>query len=283
MRVLAVGVATLDIVNRVAAYPKEDQELRASAQQIRRGGNACNTLTVLSRLGHEACWAGMLADDAASELIRRDLAASRVDTQWARVHPGGVTPTSYITSSQATGSRTIVHYRELPEYDDGHFSEVDLRPFDWLHFEGRNPQATEVMLKRARQADTGAQISLELEKPRAGLEGCLAYADVVMISRAYALSKACRDAERLFEMVRPMAGSALLYLAWGDQGAWLQTGDGDSRFMPAFEPSRVVDTLGAGDVFNAGVIHSLHQGDGPREALAYAIRIAGEKCAREGL
>ncbi|MFC1363461.1 MAG: ketohexokinase, partial [gamma proteobacterium symbiont of Ctena orbiculata] len=29
MRVLAVGGATLDIVNSVAAYPEEDDELRA--------------------------------------------------------------------------------------------------------------------------------------------------------------------------------------------------------------------------------------------------------------
>ncbi|MEJ2611053.1 MAG: hypothetical protein P8179_13455 [Candidatus Thiodiazotropha sp.] len=63
MRVLAIGVATLDIINRVAMYPEEDQELRASEQAIRRGGNACNTLTVLSRLGHKSYWAGMLADD----------------------------------------------------------------------------------------------------------------------------------------------------------------------------------------------------------------------------
>ena len=57
--VLAVGVATLDIINEVESYPPEDGEVRALAQAIRRGGNASNTLVVLSQLGHSCEWAGV--------------------------------------------------------------------------------------------------------------------------------------------------------------------------------------------------------------------------------
>jgi ketohexokinase len=283
MQILAVGVATLDIVNRVAAYPDEDQEVRATAQQLRRGGNACNTLTVLSRLGHRCSWAGLLADDQSSQLILEDLLASQVATCWVRVISGGVTPTSYITSSQATGSRTIVHYRNLPEYDENDFSEIDLTPFDWLHFEGRNPDATLAMLQRVRALGTAARISIEFEKPREGLELCLPYADVVMISRAYALAKGFDQAERLFDFIRPMCGDALCFLGWGDQGGWLQTQEKEIHFQPASKPLQVIDTLGAGDVFNAGLIHGLYEWSDPIKALRYGIQIAGEKCGREGL
>ncbi|MEJ2611054.1 MAG: PfkB family carbohydrate kinase [Candidatus Thiodiazotropha sp.] len=201
----------------------------------------------------------------------------------AQVCQGGVTPTSYIISSQATGSRTIVHYRKLPEYDAGAFSKIDITPFHWLHFEGRNPQATEVMMRRVREIGAKCQVSLELEKPQIGLEKCLAYVDVVMISRAYALCKSCQKATDIFDLIRPLAGSALLYLAWGDEGGWLQTAQGACHFLSAVRPTQVVDTLGAGDVFNAGVIHSLQKGDAPLDALQYAIQIAGEKCARQGI
>jgi ketohexokinase len=283
MRILAVGVATLDLINRVDAYPEEDQEIRALAQQRRRGGNACNTLTVLSRLGHQCSWAGMLADDPSSAVVREDLSAARIDLRLAQVEAGGVTPTSYITSSRATGSRTIIHYRELSEYDDRYFALIDLSAYDWIHFEGRNPQSTLSMMKRAREEQRKITISIELEKAREGLEKCLAYADVVMVSRAYALANGCEDAQSLFALIAPYSVSAIRYLAWGDQGGWLQDAKGAIRSLPAFKPPRVVDTLGAGDVFNAGVIHALYQQDNPLEALRYAIRIAGEKCAREGL
>ena len=46
--ILAVGIATIDIINRVNGYPHEDDEIRAISQSIRRGGNATNTLVVLS-------------------------------------------------------------------------------------------------------------------------------------------------------------------------------------------------------------------------------------------
>ncbi|MES9940009.1 MAG: PfkB family carbohydrate kinase [Candidatus Thiodiazotropha sp. 6PLUC2] len=283
MHILAIGVATLDIVNRVDVFPEEDQEIRATAQQLRRGGNACNSLTVLSRLGHRCSWAGMLADDEQSKFIKEALIASAIDTRWASVETGSVTPTSYIISSQATGSRTIVHYRNLPEYNESHFSKVELSAFDWLHFEGRNPQATLAMLKRVREQGTDARVSIELEKPRDDLEQCLSYADVVMVSRAYALAKGLDSAQKLFDYIASFTTRALCFLAWGEEGGWFQTGDNSARFLPAFKPPQVIDTLGAGDVFNAGLIHGLYHWDDPMEALRYAIQAAGEKCGREGL
>ncbi|MES9863523.1 MAG: PfkB family carbohydrate kinase [Candidatus Thiodiazotropha sp. LLP2] len=283
MRILAVGVATLDIVNRVDAYPLEDQEIRATSQQLRRGGNACNTLTLLSRLGHHCSWAGTLADDESSKFIKEELAASCVDTCWAHVESESATPTSYIVSSQATGSRTIVHYRNLPEYGESQFSKIDLSAFDWIHFEGRNPKATLGMLKRIRAENSDIRISLELEKPRGGLKQCLAYVDVVMVSRAYALAKGLDSAQKLFDYLHPFCANALCFLAWGEEGGWYRTGDCAARFLPAFKPGHVIDTLGAGDVFNAGLIDGLQKWDDPNEALSYAIRIAGEKCGREGL
>lgn len=39
-RVLAIGIATLDIVNLVSVYPTEDSEVRALDQRVTRGGNA---------------------------------------------------------------------------------------------------------------------------------------------------------------------------------------------------------------------------------------------------
>ncbi|MCU7924296.1 MAG: ketohexokinase [Candidatus Thiodiazotropha sp. (ex Dulcina madagascariensis)] len=283
MRVLAVGVATLDIINIVATYPREDDELRASAQRTGRGGNATNTLVVLSRLGHDCSWVGMLADDPASHQVLQDLHEHQVDTRWVCVYPGGVTPTSCILSSQATGSRTIVHYRDLPEYEAADFEAVDLAAFDWLHFEGRNVPSCEAMLKRVRQAPRPPAISLEIEKPREGIERLLSFADVVLLSRAYAIARGCADAEQLFKQVRPLAGSAVLFAAWGEAGGWLQAADGVNLHQPAFQPPVVVDTLGAGDVFNAGVIHGLLEGGTPVEALATAVRLAGEKCGRQGL
>ncbi|MCG7922361.1 MAG: PfkB family carbohydrate kinase [Candidatus Thiodiazotropha lotti] len=283
MRILAVGVATLDIVNRVEAYPQEDQEIRAISQSRRRGGNACNSLTVLSRLGHSCSWAGVMADDEASRFILDQLHSVQIDTRWVRVESGGMTPTSYITTAEASGSRTIVHYRQLSEFSYEDFAEIDLQAYDWVHFEGRNPQATLKMLQQLRQQYPNLQVSLELEKPRPGLEQALPYVDVVLISRAYSMAKGIADAQQLFDHITPMIRQALCYLAWGEHGSWMLDRDRGVHFEQAVKPAKVVDTLGAGDVFNAGVIHALFEWLDPLEALRYGNRIAGEKCGRDGL
>ena len=50
----------------------------------------------------------------------------------------------------------------------------------------------------------------------------------------------------------------------------------------AFAPPQVLDTLGAGDTFNAGLIHRLSLGSTVEEALTFACRLAGAKCGMLG-
>jgi ketohexokinase len=47
----------------------------------------------------------------------------------------------------------------------------------------------------------------------------------------------------------------------------------------AYSPSEVVDTLGAGDTFNAAVLHCLSNNErNLQDTLNYACKLAGFKC-----
>lgn len=50
----------------------------------------------------------------------------------------------------------------------------------------------------------------------------------------------------------------------------------------AHSPPQVVDTLGAGDTFNAGVLHYLSSGRSLQDALNYSCKLAGFKCGIHG-
>jgi len=281
-RVLGVGIATLDIINTVEGYPAEDAEVRASAQTMRRGGNATNTLVVLSQLGHACAWAWTYAEEPDVRWILDDLAQHAVSVAHCRVLAQGKVPTSYICLNQRNGSRTIVHYRDLPEFSFADFARIVLSDFDWLHFEGRNVAETQRMMQWARQAYPSLRLSLEAEKPRPGLEACFPLADVILFSRQYAIHYGHTQAKRLLVAMRDFAPQANLVCAWGEAGAYALGHDGQHWHSPAYPPVRVVETLGAGDTFNAGSIHGLCVGMALPAALDFACRLAGYKCGQSG-
>lgn len=298
-RILAVGVAALDIVNEVPAYPAEDAELRALDRRILRGGNAANTLAVLRQLGHACAWAGILGDDAEGDLVLADLAGRGIETGHCVRHPEGRTPTSYVLLSRATGSRTIVHYRDLPELAAADFARVPLDGFDWIHFEGRNPAETKEMLRDCRDrfpspppahasvslagALPATGISLEIEKPRPDIESLFRGPDVLIFSRQYARSRGYEDPPRFLADHLEATDARLLVLPWGEDGAYAQPRNGPVCFAPAHSQRQVADTLGAGDVFNAALIHGLLGGLALQALLDGCNALAGHKCSRTGM
>ncbi|HEY9052481.1 MAG TPA: PfkB family carbohydrate kinase, partial [Gammaproteobacteria bacterium] len=147
-RILVSGIATLDIINSVDGFPHEDDEVRASQQQVRYGGNAANTATVLAQLGHDLHFISTLADDMAGHFIADELTSRHITISHPQFIIDAATPTSYITLNSRNGSRTIVHYRDLPELSFAKFDAISLDGFNWCHFEGRNCAETLPMMQK---------------------------------------------------------------------------------------------------------------------------------------
>ena len=281
-QLLGIGNATLDIIHLVDSYPNENDEIRCRRRDIRRGGNAANTLVVLSQLGVSCSWAGTLVDNEEGALIRDDLVSHGVDTGCCRYVEQGSVPVSSILVNAGSGSRTIIHYRDMPEYAAQDFESIDLAAFDWLHFEGRNVAETRLMLERVRRLYPAMQVSIEIEKPREGIDSLFAYADVLLFSRVYAKALGYREPLSLLHAVQERFPQALLFCAWGDEGAAALDRQGRTFLHEAVVPDVVVDTLGAGDTFNAGIISACMDGLDAEASLALACRLAGKKCGQSG-
>jgi len=278
-KILAVGIATLDIVNIVADFPSENEEVRALSQQKSRGGNATNTLTVLSQLGHQCTWSGVLVYEADSQFIKDELREFNIDYSLCRQLTAGKIPTSYITLNQQTGSRTIVHHRDCPEFSFADFKAIDLNQFDWVHFEGRHIDDTLQMLQYLKQQQPDLLCSVEIEKPRENIECLFPLADYLFFSQYYAESKGHSCA---VDLLNSLPENSIASCAWGEQGAWAIQQQ-KIFHSPAYPPSQLIDTLGAGDTFNAVMIDHLIQQYTLQEALKSACQLAGKKCGQQGL
>ena len=276
--ILAVGIATLDIINTVESYPAEDGELRALSQRQARGGNATNTLSVLSQLGHHCFWAGVIIDEPDVQLIKQDLASFNIDFSACTVLNSGKMPTSYISLSKETGSRTIVHHRDCPEFSFADFQKIDLQQFDWVHFEGRNVDETLNMFKWLKQHHPDLPFSLEVEKPRGNIKSLFDYPQILMFSQQYALANGYETASALLQSLPPTISASC---TWGQLGAWA-INNATIVHSPSQPPANIIDTLGAGDTFNAGLISALLQQKTIKQALTQACQLAGRKCGQLG-
>jgi len=282
-RILGIGNATLDIIHTVDRYPCENDEVRCRDRSIRRGGNVANTLTVLGQLGHACSWAGVLADTADGQFIRNDLESGGIDTSTCRVADSGSSPVSSIILNAGTGSRTIVHHRNLPEYSCDDFMEIELQSFDWLHFEGRNIDELRRMLQWCRENYPSIPCSLEVEKPRPGVEHLFGLAGVLLFSRDYGRHHGYDGPDELLQSIHANYPDADLFCTWGECGAVALNRQGQVHSQAALVPDRVVDTLGAGDTFNAAVIHGCLGGLETAILLREACGLAGRKCGQAGL
>ena len=131
------------------------------------------------------------------------------------------------------------------------FRAIRLQDYDWIHFEGRDVTALTTMLEDVHRSG-GPPCSLEVEKPRPGIEQLFGMVDLLLFSRHYAQARGHASAEALLHAVVPWQKPVVC--AWGKLGAWGCDDNGEIYYSPGGSSARVVDTLGAGDVFNAAMI-----------------------------
>ncbi|BBP45490.1 hypothetical protein THMIRHAS_08630 [Thiosulfatimonas sediminis] len=282
-KILAIGNAVLDTIFSVEQHPKEDQEMRALSKTHQIGGNVNNTLYVLNQLGHATSICTTAATDSESKQLISGMQDHGIDCTHIQKFIQGSTPNSIVTLNAHNGSRTIVHYRDLPEVSFEFFAKIEIENFDWLHFEGRNIENLQGMLNISKTFLDKQPISLEVEKPRENIEALLPLANLVIFSHHYAIAKQFTDAVQLLEAMSQLAPNSNLVCTWGAKGVWLKAINNSIEHIPAIPVNPVIDTLGAGDTFNAGLIHQLLNGNSLSEACKFANQLAAQKIQKRGL
>ncbi|KAI1636421.1 Ribokinase-like protein [Biscogniauxia mediterranea] len=324
---VCVGACYLDTILSVPLYPEEDSKLRATNLQVRRGGNCPNTLQVFQQLlrepgrnhNRQQQQQHHVKTYLISCLPSRDAPATATISE--SFGPGSAVDlsrciyrasssqaaSSYILRSEASGSRTLVNYTDLPEMTPEEFVMAvdDLGDDTWFHFEGRIPETTLQCIRYLRRSKAKAVVSVEVEKPgREGLEELAAEADVVFYSRSWAevydIGQAVRECSALPECPigrGPASVPSPVYVGIARCILFIITqreicvlpgdtaGTGDSLMCTNYKDIPAVSTVGAGDTFIAGMLFGLlcHTRDWDDEKkVRFAVQLATLKVQQEG-
>ena len=124
----------------------------------------------------------------------------------------------------------------------------------------------------------------DLAAYRAHIGAVLAEADVIKVSDedlAHLALPGANPLEQARHLLTTLQHVSLLALTLGGDGAWLLTRHGAGCFAKETQPLAVVDTVGAGDSFLAGLLaHLLHQANAvsQRSLVAFVAGLTESQC-----
>jgi len=272
-----VGLATLDVIHRIAKPPAVNEKITSTAQFVAAGGPAANAAVTFAALGGDAILVTALGDDPVAELIRADLAAYGVSVVDAAAGTTRAVPVSAVSVVESTGDRSVVSLDAVnsdasPPGDLGDL----VADADVVLVDGHHP----LIARAAARSAAGRHTTLVVDAGR--------WKPVMSDLVPYATDMVCSNDFRMPGTDNPESTAAALVRCGvrtvvtthgGDPVEWWS--DGESGSVPV-EPVVVVDTLGAGDAFHGAYAYFSTQIGSVADRIDRSARVAALRCSVVG-
>ncbi|WP_319458102.1 MULTISPECIES: PfkB family carbohydrate kinase [unclassified Mycobacterium] len=273
-----VGLATLDVIHRIAKPPAVNQKITSTAQFVAAGGPAANAAVTFAGLGGDAILVTALGDDPITELIRADLAAYGVSVVDAAAGTTRAVPVSAVSVVESTGDRSVVSLDAVNSDASPPGDLADLvEDADVVLVDGHHPLIARPAVRLAAARDTTLVVDAGRWKPV--MSDIVPYATDMVCSNDFRVPGADDPESTAATLVRSGVRTVVTTHG-GDPVEWWS--DGESGSVPV-EPVVVVDTLGAGDAFHGAYSYfSTQLESSVAERIARSVRVAALRCSVVG-
>lgn len=291
-KVLCLGAVAMDVVLASQMLPQDDGFALIKEEKMVPGGSSSNVSVALHQMGAEVYQTGQIGDDNLGNIFIADLQKSGVHTEYLAVKKDGTTLHTYIiTAPQGKhcifanlgNSVNTLNPADLPDHI--------LDGVDCFYTDMFSAAAALVLAKKALQKGIPvvynmqclpsfmAAIGVRSEEIEEMLSLCSlfisgqnGYCEVTGLESP---SLAMKEMQKSFQMEDGMICTA------GDDNVYWLRGETLLTQKPfTIEP---VDTTGAGDCFNAGIIYDFYcRKQSPKDALTFASAAAALKCMTKG-
>ena len=291
--------------------------LQSPHLEVYVGGAEANVAVSLARLGHRARMVGVVADNALGEAATGELRRHDVDTQAVQRAVGRMglyflTPGAIQRPSEVLYDRADSAFAQVG--GGQHDWTALLAGADWLHVSGVTPalgqQAADGTLQAMRAARAaGVKVSFDGNfRPKLWqawngdapgiLLGLMAEADVMFASHRDIEVVLGQPFQQATSQERFLSGAQAAFAAFPHLQRMAATirvqrsvdhhalsaidarRDGSSHATPAYEVAPIVDRIGTGDAFAAGVLHGAMTGMDDADGLHFGL---GAACLKHSL
>lgn len=296
--VIVVGDANVDII---VQYPRfldpEKTHVVWPNPEMQGGGTSSNTAAALAKLGLGCAFVGTVGDDNYGRFVRDDLAELGVDVSGLVVDPS-LNTVGVFAFIDETGERYLWGWpREKQSFkviDENRVDFERIRRADWVHSSGMSlvydTSARSTITRifhEARAAGVPTSFDLNLRVDDGVLDPDFAQAlDAIMGDVDYLLGSGPDEFAYLGggtweENAAALARDGRMVIARDGARGSMALFDGKVVRADAYRVE-VEDTVGAGDVYNAGFISGILAGRDISEALRLGNAVSGYTVARKG-
>lgn len=288
MHIIVFGSINIDLAGRLPHLPRAGETLHGDTCAMSLGGKGANQAVAAARLGARVDLVARLGADAFGAMATERLAAFGVGTSAVTSDRGAMTGIAMI-HVDAEGRNTITVFAgantQLGAADLAR-AEAAMQGASALLLQLEVPQqASLAAAQRARAA--GATVILDPAPcpPQGVPDLLLAAADVVTPNEVEAeilTGIACDTTDGARRAARQLVerGARVAVVKLGGRGAYLFGGGQDMLVAPFVVPT--VDTVAAGDCFNAGLAVALSEGLDLPDAVRLACACGALATTRPG-
>jgi argininosuccinate lyase len=291
MTLAVIGNINVDLLVWPAhMVPPPGSERAVEHIDLRVGGGAAIAGAALARLGADPIVAGCVGDDALGAVAVEELGGYGVVTQFVRRIAGSATGTCIAFEAPSRDRSFLISLGSLSAFEPWMVPEEAVEASfvlfcGYFNLPSMRGRPTADLLRRVKEAggttllDTGWDHDGWSEMTREEIRLLLPLVDIFVPNET--------EAEHVSGENDPLAAArslTALSAGWtvvklGPAGC-LAVGPGESVHRARAPRVAVVDTTGAGDAFNAGLMNALGAGETWSDALSAASRLASTVASR---
>lgn len=278
--IVGIGRNSWDRVLAVDHYPKPDQKMNVNASSNQCGGQVANTLVAAAKLGAKTKYLGKFGDDANGQAVRNALFKANVDISQSKIIPGVPNQSATIIVDQKNFTRNVFTLKD-PKLDiqPKDFQQKDYTCGKILYLGARNIDEIKSFAKVGKAKNCVIAIDLDETHPEA--DHLLSNVSILFCPQSYLEYFVHGESiQSKMKLLHEKHSLEMVCCTLGDQGSIGY--DGKQFYQKSAFKIDVIDTTGAGDVFQAAFLISLLRNKTLDECLSFGNAAAALNCKQLG-